>query len=74
MYTCMLAEQSSQSFPCLSLQLHSIGILNISLYVFVLNNHRIHEDLQMNTVLSERKKWNTEYLSRLEVVARHPGS
>jgi hypothetical protein len=28
-------------------------------------NHRIHEDLQMNTVLSE-KEWNTEYLRELE--------
>jgi hypothetical protein len=31
-----------------------------------LNNHRIHEDLQMNTVLSEIKKWNTKYLRKLE--------
>jgi hypothetical protein len=26
----------------------------------------IHEDLQMNTVLSEIKKWNTKYLKKLE--------
>jgi hypothetical protein len=31
-----------------------------------INNHRIHEDLQMNTVLSEIKKWNTKYLRNLE--------
>jgi hypothetical protein len=30
------------------------------------NNHRIHEDLQVNTVLSEIKKWNTKYLRKLE--------
>jgi hypothetical protein len=30
------------------------------------NNHRIHEDLQMNTMLSEIKKWNTKYLRKLE--------
>jgi hypothetical protein len=29
------------------------------------NNHRIHDDLQMNTVLSEIKKWNTKYLRKL---------
>jgi hypothetical protein len=31
-----------------------------------MNNHRIHEDLQMNTMLSEIKKWNTKYLRKLE--------
>jgi hypothetical protein len=31
-----------------------------------INNHRIHEDLQMNTVLSEIKKWNTKCLRKLE--------
>jgi hypothetical protein len=30
------------------------------------NNHRIHEDLQMNTVLSEIKKWNAKYLRKFE--------
>jgi hypothetical protein len=25
-----------------------------------INNHRIHEDLQMNTVLSEVEEWNTK--------------
>jgi hypothetical protein len=39
------------------------SILNAPLYI---NNHRIHEDLQMNTVLSEIKKWNTKYLRKLE--------
>jgi hypothetical protein len=34
-------------------------------------NHRIHEDLQMNTVLSEIKKWNTKYLRRLENNINH---
>jgi hypothetical protein len=38
-------------------------ILNASWYT---NNHRIHENLQMNTVLSEIKKWNAKYLSKLE--------
>jgi hypothetical protein len=32
----------------------------------VLNNHRIHGDLQMSTVLREIKKWNTIYLRKLE--------
>jgi hypothetical protein len=32
----------------------------------LVNNHRIHEDLQMNTVLSEIKKWSTKYLRKLE--------
>jgi hypothetical protein len=31
-----------------------------------MNNYRIHEDLPMNTVLSEIKKWNTKYLRKLE--------
>jgi hypothetical protein len=31
-----------------------------------INNHRIHEDPQMNTALSEIKKWNTKYLRKLE--------
>jgi hypothetical protein len=35
------------------------SILNAPWYI---DNHRIHEDLQMNTVLSEIKKWNTKYL------------
>jgi hypothetical protein len=30
------------------------------------NNHSIREDLQMNTVLSEIKKWITKYLRKLE--------
>jgi hypothetical protein len=38
------------------------SILNASWYI---NNHRIHEDLRMNTVLSEIK-WNTRYLRKLE--------
>jgi hypothetical protein len=39
------------------------SILNAPWYV---NNCRIHEDLQMNTVLSEIKKGNTKYLRKLE--------
>jgi hypothetical protein len=35
------------------------SILNTPQYI---NNHRIHKDLQMNTVLSEIKKGNTKYL------------
>jgi hypothetical protein len=31
-----------------------------------INNHRMHEDLQMNTVLSEIKKWNTKCLRKVE--------
>jgi hypothetical protein len=31
-----------------------------------INNHRIHADLQMNTVISEIKKWNTKHLRKLE--------
>jgi hypothetical protein len=34
-------------------------ILNATWYI---NNYRIHENLQMNTVVSEIKKWNTKYL------------
>jgi hypothetical protein len=32
----------------------------------LVHNHRIHEDLQMNTVLNEIKKCNTKYLRKLE--------
>jgi hypothetical protein len=39
------------------------SILNILWYI---NNHRINEGLQMNTMLSEIKKWNTKYLRKLE--------
>jgi hypothetical protein len=35
------------------------SVLNAPWYI---NNHRIHEDLQMNTVLSEIKEWKTKYL------------
>jgi hypothetical protein len=31
-----------------------------------INNHRIHEDPQMNTVLSENIKLNIKYLRKLE--------
>jgi hypothetical protein len=31
-----------------------------------INNHRTHEDLQTNTVLSEIKKWKSKYLRKLE--------
>jgi hypothetical protein len=37
------------------------SILNAPCYT---NSHRIDEDLQMNTVLSEIKKWNTRYLRK----------
>jgi hypothetical protein len=33
------------------------SILNAPWYI---HNHRIHEDLQMNTVLSKIKTWNTK--------------
>jgi hypothetical protein len=39
------------------------SILNAPWHI---NNHRIHEDLQMNTVLIEIKKWYTKYLRTLE--------
>jgi hypothetical protein len=39
------------------------SIVNAPWYI---NNHRIHEDLQMNTVLSKIKEWNTKYLRILE--------
>jgi hypothetical protein len=39
------------------------SILNAPWYI---NNHTIHEDLQMKTVYSEIKKWNTKYLRKLE--------
>jgi hypothetical protein len=45
--------------PALSIQCSPI-------YSWYINNHKIHEDLQMNTVLSEIKKWNTKYLRQLE--------
>jgi hypothetical protein len=38
------------------------SILNAPSYT---NNHRIHEDLQMNTVLSGIKRWNIKYLRKL---------
>jgi hypothetical protein len=50
-----------QNPPALSIK-HS-PILNAPWYI---NNHRIHKDLQMNTVLSEIKKLNTKYLRELE--------
>jgi hypothetical protein len=31
-----------------------------------IKNHRNHEDIEMNTVLSEIKKWNTKYVRKLE--------
>jgi hypothetical protein len=40
-----------------------VSILNAPWYV---SNHRIYEDLQVNTVLREIKKWNTEYIRKLE--------
>jgi hypothetical protein len=39
------------------------SILNAPRYI---NNHRIHEDLQMNTVLSGIKKWTTKYFRKLD--------
>jgi hypothetical protein len=39
------------------------SILNAPWYI---NNHRIYEDLQMNTVFSEIKKRSTKCLSKLE--------
>jgi hypothetical protein len=38
------------------------SILNAPRYI---NSHSIHEDLQMNTMLSEIKKWNPKYLRKL---------
>jgi hypothetical protein len=40
-----------------------LSILKGPWYIY---NHRIHEDLQMNTVLSGIKKWNIMYLRKLE--------
>jgi hypothetical protein len=38
-----------------------------SLYKYLYTyNQKTHEDLQMNTVLNEIKKWNTKYLRKLE--------
>jgi hypothetical protein len=34
--------------------------------LWYIRNHRIHEDLQMNTVLNEIKQWNTKCLIKLE--------
>jgi hypothetical protein len=39
------------------------SILNAPWYI---NNHRVHNGLQMNTVLGEIKKWNTKYLRKSE--------
>jgi hypothetical protein len=47
--------------PALSIQNSPIHSERTSVH-----NHRIHEELQINTVLSEMKKWNTEHLSKLE--------
>jgi hypothetical protein len=38
-------------------------ILNAPWYI---NSHRIHEDLQMNTAISEIKEWVTKYVRKLE--------
>jgi methionine salvage enolase-phosphatase E1 len=40
------------------------SVLNAPWYI---NNHRVHEDLQMDTMLSEIKKWNTKYLAKLHI-------
>jgi hypothetical protein len=37
--------------------------VNVTWYI---NNHRIHEDLQMNTVLNEINEWNIKYLRKLQ--------
>jgi hypothetical protein len=50
-----------QNLPALSIQGSPIH----SEYSLVINNHRIHEDLQINTVLSEIKKWNTNYFNKI---------
>jgi hypothetical protein len=42
------------------------SILNAPWYI---NNHRIHEDLQMNEVLSQIKKWNTKLESHTNALA-----
>jgi hypothetical protein len=39
------------------------SILNAFWYI---NSQRIHEDLHMNTALSEIKEWNTTHLRKLE--------
>jgi hypothetical protein len=36
-----------------------------------INNHRIHEELQMNTMLSEIRKQNAKYLSKVENPLMH---
>jgi hypothetical protein len=43
------------------------AILNASWYI---NNSRIHEDLQINTVKSEIKKWSGKYLNKLEKITQ----
>jgi hypothetical protein len=35
------------------------------------NNHRTHEDLQMNTVLSDIKMWNIKYLRKQKTTLMH---
>jgi hypothetical protein len=40
--------------------------INIINRILVCKNHRIHEDLQMNTVLSEIKQWSAKYVRKLE--------
>jgi hypothetical protein len=42
-------------------------LLSILKAPWYINNNRIHEDLQMNTVISEIKKWNTSHNNVLAV-------
>jgi hypothetical protein len=54
-----------QNPPVLSIQDYPIHSERTLVHRYI-NNHRIHEDLQMNTVISDTKKWNIKYLRKLE--------
>jgi hypothetical protein len=47
-----------------ALSIHDFPVHSESTLVY--KHHRINEDLQMNTVHSEIKKWNAKYLRKLE--------
>jgi hypothetical protein len=40
-------------------------LLSILYATWYINSHRINEDLQVNAVLSDIKKWSAKYLSKL---------
>jgi hypothetical protein len=66
MYIIQLWETASNSNNEILQRFQSKTLRSILIAPWYINNHRIHEDLQTNAVLSEIKKWNTKYLRKVE--------